>query len=74
MNCGNALQLPAVHNHAYPWLWAPAFAGATMEYCKLNTAGKSLRFAGIVSSPSIKNISLYRNSDLRYEFAQPAPP
>jgi hypothetical protein len=30
------------------------------------TTGKSVRFAGIVSSPEIKNISLYRNSDLRY--------
>jgi hypothetical protein len=28
--------------------------------------GRPVRFAGIVSSPEFKNISLYRNSDLRY--------
>jgi len=31
-----------------------------------DTTNKLLRFAGIVSSPKSKNISLYRNSDLRY--------
>jgi hypothetical protein len=34
------------------------------------TTGKS---APIVSSPRIKNISLYRNSDLRYQYRRPVP-
>jgi hypothetical protein len=38
------------------------------------TTGKSVLFAGIVSRLKFKNISLYRNSDLRYVSAQPAPP
>jgi hypothetical protein len=33
---------------------------------QIGPTGKSLRFAGNVSSPAAKNISLYRNSDLRY--------
>src|SRR5262245_63716148 len=38
--------------------------------CKFSTTGKSARF---VSSPEMKNISLYRNSDLRYKFRRPEP-
>jgi hypothetical protein len=38
------------------------------------TTGKSVLFTGIVSRLKFKNISLYRNSDLRYVSAQPAPP
>jgi hypothetical protein len=38
--------------------------------CKFSTTGKS-RLE--LSSPSIKNISLYRNSDLRYQCRRPAP-
>jgi hypothetical protein len=41
------------------------------QCCKFSTTGKSPAKS---SSPKIKNISLYRNSDLRYVSAQPAPP
>jgi hypothetical protein len=34
---------------------------------------KQLRFYGIMSSPGIKNISLYRNSDLHYISPVPCP-
>ena len=40
---------------------------------QFSTTGKPLRFYGIVSSPGSKNISLYRNSDLRYLSGQPVP-
>ena len=35
--------------------------------------GKSLRFIEIMSSPKIKNISLYKNSDFRYKSPVPRP-
>jgi len=35
---------------------------------------KSFRLTGIVSSPATENISLYRNSELRYKRGQPVPP
>ena len=41
--------------------------------CKSSTTGKSLRFYGIVSSPSIKNILLYRNSNQAYNSPCPVP-
>jgi hypothetical protein len=40
---------------------------------QFSTTGKSLRFYGIVSRAEKKNISLYRNSDLRYQSNQPVP-
>jgi hypothetical protein len=40
---------------------------------KNGATGKPLRFYGILSSPEIKNISLYQNSDLRYLSPVPHP-
>jgi hypothetical protein len=51
-------------------LFVVGMAVCGAECCKFSTTGKSLHFA---SSPKIKNISLYRNSDLRYQSRRPAP-
>jgi hypothetical protein len=62
-------------NSLHPSFRARRFAVPRNDGSVANSTrtGKSLRFYGIVSSLKIKNISLYQNSDLRYQLPHPAP-
>jgi hypothetical protein len=53
--------------------YGPRPSPERQKCCKFSRPRKSLRFTGIVSRPKIKNISLYRNSDLRYKSRRPEP-
>src|SRR5262245_32506346 len=72
VNCPKRAGAPARHNHNYAWLGAPACAGAT-GVRQTGATGKSLRFNGIVSSPGMKDILLYRNMNLAHNHPCPVP-